>query len=375
MNQTSINALALAIQVKQPVILVGMPGIAKTKLTYAVCRALGLPFHVINLQDYAQEDIGGFPAPDFDRGFVRKLPDELFANLEADCVIVWDEFGQADEHKQGAANRVIYENHAGTYPLPEGTRHVLTTNPPEQSAGGTDITPPSANRLMWIPWMPDTKVWFEAALRGVADAKSCRVKFPDPAVPHVPEEWYNLIMPQLTLIVAYGRARQDVIAAYPKTHVEACGPWPSFRSWESVAVMDAACQASGLDDDVRLMCFSGLIGNARAMEYLTYLRELDLPDTEDLLRKPDKFKLPPRGDQRYAILASVTGAVVRHFTDDRYHAAWKIFDTARAGGAGDIAVASASSLAAMHKHLKGPGPRKEMEAFLPLLKKTGLIPA
>ena len=75
------------------------------------------------------------------------------------------------------------------------------------------------------------------------------------------------------------------------------------------------------------------------------------------------------------MLASVTSAVVRHFTDERYHAAWKIFDTARAGGAGDIAVASATSLAAMHKHLKGAGPRKEMEGFLPLLKKTGIIPA
>ena len=366
MNQTTVTTLALAMQAQQPVLMVGDPGIGKTSMGYAVSRALERKFRVIPAHVYSQEDIGGFPAPDFDRGFVRMLPNEaLFSGLTDDEVIFWDEINQADEHKQGALMRVILENRAGVHSFPPGVSHIAAMNPPEHSAGGTDIAPPLANRFLWLDYRVDVKAWCEAALKG----------FPDPTVPKLHPLWENLVGPQLSLVVAYVRARQDVLISYPKEHAQACGPWPSPRTWTYVAKMDAACQSIEADDDVRLSCFSGLIGNSRATEYLTYLRELDLPDTEELLRKPDKFKLPPRGDQRYAVLASVTGAVVRHFTDDRYHAAWKIFDTARAGGAGDIAVASASSLAAMHKHLKGPGPRKEMEAFLPLLKKTGLIPA
>lgn len=375
MNRTTINAIATAIQARQPVILVGPPGGGKTEIVGGICRALELPYRPIYVAMHSTEDIGGFPAPDFDRGLVRMMPNEsLFAGLQENHVLFWDEYNHGDAHKQGASQSVIQKNHAGIYKLPKGVRHVLAINPPDQSAGGVDIEPPPANRLMWIDFKTDTKVWGENALRAIADANG-DVHFPTPEVVRVPDDWYALIGPQLTLTVAYTRARQDVLHAYPKTHAEACGAWRSPRSWTSVAKIDAAIQAAGLDDDVRLMCFGGLIGHNNAIEYLTYLRELDLPDTETLLHAPAKFKLPQRGDQRYAVLAGVTGAVVRHFTDERYHAAWKIFDTARAGGAGDIAVASATGLAAMHKHLKGPGPRKEMEAFLPLLKKTGLIPA
>ena len=365
MNKTIINAIAVGIQAQQPTLLVGEPGCGKTESVYSIGRSLGRHVRVILAHIYSQEDIGGFPAPDFDRGFVRMLPNEaLFAGLKDLDIIFWDETNQPDEHKQGALMRVVHENRAGVHVLPK-VSHIGAMNPPEKSAGGSEIAPPFANRFMWIDWKADTRVWCENAIKG----------FPDLEVTRLGEEWELLVGPQLSLVVAYGRARQDVLQKYPKTHSEACGPWPSLRSWTKLARIDAAIQSAGLDDDVRLVCFSGLVGNATATEYLTYLRELDLPDVEQLLLTPGKFKLPSRGDQRFAVLASVTSAVVRHFTDDRYHAAWKIFDTARAGGAGDIAVASATSLAAMHKHLKGPGPRKEMEGFLPLLKKTGIIPA
>lgn len=363
MNRVTIHTLALAIQAQQPLITVGGPGIGKTEVTYAVCRALARKCRVIPAAIYGQEDIGGFPAPDFDRGYVRMLPnDALFHGLEDGDVVFWDELNQADEHKQGALMRVILENRAGSHQLPK-VSHIAAINPPEMSAGGSDIAPPMANRFMWMNWHVDPIGWCNGALKG----------FPDPEVPTLPNVWKSLVPMQLALVTGYIRARQDVLNKYPKSHAEACGPWASPRTWTYVAKMDAAVQASGLDDDVRLNCFAGLIGNAQAIEYLTYLRELDLPDVEELLAAPSKFKLPSRGDQRYAVMASVVGAVVRHFSDDRYVSAWKIFDKARDGGAGDIVVASVPSLAAMHNKLKGKGPQKEIEAFLPLLKRAGII--
>ena len=366
MNRTTIDAVALALQAQQPVLLVGDPGIGKTSVMYAIGRSLERQVRVIPAHVYSQEDIGGFPAPDFDRGFVRMLPNEaLFSGLTEDEILFWDEINQADDHKQGALMRVILENRAGVHAFPDRVSHAAAMNPTDRSAGGTDIQPPLANRFMWLPCTVDTKAWCEAAIKG----------FPNPVVPRTASNWRLLIAPKLTLVVAYVRARSDVLLRYPKTHAEACGPWASPRTMTALATMDAACESAGCDDDVRMVCFSGLIGNAGGTEYLTYIRELDLPDTEELLQHPLKFKLPVRGDQRYAVLASVVGAVVRHFTDDRYYAAWQIFDIAREGGAADIVVASAKSLAQMHTKLKAGRmkPLKEMEKFMPLLKAAGYI--
>ena len=62
-------------------------------------------------------------------------------------------------------------------------------------------------------------------------------------------------------------------------------------------------------------------------EFLNWRNALDLPDPEELLAKPNAFKVPERGDRTFTILASVSQAVVANMTKERYLAAESCIDS------------------------------------------------
>ena len=137
----------------------------------------------------------------------------------------------------------------------------------------------------------------------------------------------------------------------------------------------AACEAGGFDDDVTTLALGSCIGGPAALEFLAWRRALDLPDIEELLRKPDDFKLPKRLDQRYAVLAGVVSAVVRQTTDARNLAAWRIFALASKQGAPDVAIPAVRPLAALLRErgtelkLTPPNKTKDLDVFIPILEK------
>ena len=77
--------------------------------------------------------------------------------------------------------------------------------------------------------------------------------------------------------------------AFPTTTRPHRGGWPSPRSWESLAKCQAICDVAGADDAVRMLIAAALVGEGAAVEYMSYVRDLDLPDPLDLLADPDSF--------------------------------------------------------------------------------------
>ena len=61
-------------------------------------------------------------------------------------------------------------------------------------------------------------------------------------------------------------------------------------------------------------------------EFSTWLRELDLPNPEDLLVKPQLFTEPAEGmaHRTYAVLSSVIAALRSNLTDERWIQAWAV---------------------------------------------------
>ena len=108
------------------------------------------------------------------------------------------------------------------------------------------------------------------------------------------------------------------------------------------------------------------------MEFLAWRRDLDLPDPEEVLEHPDRFRVPGRGDQAFAVLTAVVSAAVGNLTKDRWLAAWTVLARAAEQGAKDIAAAAAKALAAARKP-NLPLPQKELREFIPLLQKGGLM--
>lgn len=122
---------------------------------------------------------------------------------------------------------------------------------------------------------------------------------------------------------------------------------------------------------MRRTVVAGVLGDAAALQLLTYLSELDLPDPEAVLADPESLALPERGDRAYAVLA----AVLSDCTPARWSAGVKAVARAAAQGQADVGAAAMSALVRHRPSVKGtavPLPA-EIKAFVPVLKRAGLL--
>ncbi len=133
----------------------------------------------------------------------------------------------------------------------------------------------------------------------------------------------------------------------------------------------AGCDAVGINGDVEMELIAGAIGHGAAIEFLTWLRDLDMPDPEALLKDPESFQLPNRQDKTFAVLAAVASSVIGKMTMDRWKAGWKVMAKAAKLGSVDVAAAAAKQLA-IHRP-KGAVAPQEALVFLPLFQKAGLL--
>jgi hypothetical protein len=257
---------------------------------------------------------------------------------------------------------VVLDRVVGDLELPPGVAVVAAANPPEQAAGGWDLSPPLANRFCHLSWALNTQGWIDGMIQG----------WPVPSVPRLPDNWEAGIPASRTLVAAFIRHRPHLLLQLPESEEQAGKAWPSPRSWDMAARLLAASNAAQAGDDVAASLVAGCVGEGPALEFLTWRRDLDLPDPEELIREPDKFKVPERGDQAFAILTAVVTAAVGNLTSERWMAAWTVLARAADQGAKDIAAAAAKALAQARK----PGlplPQKELQGFIPLLKQGGLM--
>jgi hypothetical protein len=115
----------------------------------------------------------------------------------------------------------------------------------------------------------------------------------------------------------------------------------------------------------------GAVGTGAALEFLSWRRQLDLPDPEELLKDPRKFKVYERMDKTFAVLNSVVAATTGKMTKDRWVAAWDILSICAKAGHVDIAAAAARALA-KSKHGNMPTVNEQIKPFVPLLEAAGL---
>lgn len=353
-----IAALSVALQAGVPILAWGPPGVGKTAVITALAESLALPLEVVLASIREPADFSGLPviredgvkmeAPAWARRLAR----------EGKGILFLDEISTAPPAVQAALLRVVLDRVVGDLELPPGVAVVAAANPPEQAAGGWDLPPPLANRFCHLTWTLDSGAWIDGMIQG----------WPAPRFEALPEGWEKGIPASRSLVAAFIRHRPHLLLQVPGSEDQAGKAWPSPRSWE----MAARLLAASSDDDVAAILVSGCVGDGAAMEFLTWRRDLDLPDPEAVLREPEKFTIPKRGDQAFAILTAVVTAAVGNLTRDRWLAAWTVLARAADQGAKDIAAAAAKALAQARKP-NLPLPQKELAGFIPLLEMGGLL--
>lgn len=361
--------MAIAIQANVPVVVSGAPGTAKTSIINAIGKALDLHTECIIASVREPSDFAGLPV--VIDGNVSLAPPLWARELcnRGRGLAFFDEISTAPPATQAAMLRVILDRVVGDLPLPEGVAVVAAMNPPEQAAGGWELSPPLANRFCHISWGLNNAEWIDGMIQG----------FPEPTFPRLPVDWEEHIPHARTMVASFVQHKPTALLNVPTEASNQGKPWPSPRSWHMAARLLAACNAAGVGIEMKGPLIGGCVGEGLAIEFLSWLEKMDLPDPESLLANPTSYVVPERGDIAYTIMASVASAVLQNMTKDRYMAAWHIFGASARAGKKDVAVAAVRALAfAANKqgYLSDAKTRdavvKDIAPFTEILKAAGL---
>ena len=354
------EALAVAVSAGVPVVLWGSPGTGKTSVIRALGQSLGWPVEVVIGSIREPADFAGLPV--VVDGGVRMAPPAWATRLAAsgEGLLFLDELTTAPPAVQAAMLRVVLERVVGDLALPTEVRVVAAANPPEEAADGWELAPPLANRLVHLDWPVEAK----AVAHGLA------VGFPPPTLVSAQAATVSHHMAARAAVAAFLQVRPPLVLQIPKVAALASRGWPSPRSWESVAILLAACEASMASEDARATLVIGAVGEGPALEFLSWLANADLPDPEAVLADPDSFILPERSDRAFAALTAVTAVAVARADSDSWAAAWRVVAKA-ADAAPDVAALVARTLAQARP--AGADLPAEVLSLAPVLRAAGLL--
>lgn len=356
-----LDALAIAVQVGQPVLLWGGPGEGKSALVESVAAQLGRPCEVVVGSIREASDFAGLPIR-VDDSVTFAPPRWATRCVEAPHSVVFlDELTTASPSVQAAMLRVVLEREVGDLRLPSTVSFVAAANPPELSAGGDDLSAPLANRFCHLHWESDVAAWSVGMLRGW-------VPRPAPVVPVARSAFEDRWR---ATVVAFVTARPAVLRQIPNDVVGQGKAWASPRTWDRTHRLAAAADAAGASPEALRLLIAGLVGQGPAIELLRFADAMDLPLPDALLADPGLLPTGARVDLLLAALAGVATAVAGDPTPERWAAAWDVLAVACDAGRADVAAMAAVSLAEL-RHDDWPVPRSAA-AFAPLLRAAELV--
>ena len=333
----SSKALAIAVSARKPVLLWGGPGTGKSAVIRLLGKTLGLPVVTVIASLREPADFAGLPVVT-DNGSIR-LAEPTWATYlveQGKGLLFLDEITTAPPAVQAALLRVVLERVVGDVALPEDVSVVAAANPPEEAAGGWDLSPPLANRFCHLEWPVDADRFLEALTSGWAA----------PVIGEMNRADANEASIRVrSALAGFLRSRPALLYSMPEDVSTTGRAWPSPRSWDMAADLWTYAETVDANDDVILLLVSGSVGPGAARELLAWRREADLPDPEEVLADPSKFRLPERGDRQFAVLGALAAAVRSNPTRERWEAAFEVVQQAVAMGSADVAAVAARSLA------------------------------
>jgi len=278
------EALLIAIQTPNfrgtigiPVLLWGKPGEGKSSFLESLAQP-NFPVLTLIASIHDPTDFSGLPI--MHEGKVRYAIPEWVENFgaEGEGILFLDELTTAPPSVQAALLRVVLERKVGFHDLPAKVRIVSAANPPDLMTGGWELSPPLRNRFVHLPWELPAEVYKNALLNG----------YVKPLLPNIPKEAHAIALKKYQLLIHGFLSRNpNLLTSSPET--DRYG-FASPRSWDYAAALMASCavlKLSPLDGNTESKVFlellSGCVGDGIAVNFLGFLKNLKVPNPQQLL--------------------------------------------------------------------------------------------
>lgn len=289
----------IAIQTGLSTLILGEPGVTKTRTMEAFAKSLGRRFECIVPSQRDPADIVGYPSISEVKihGKTRRVADFVPARWRVEieeCAeggfVLFDEILDCSPAHQAAIQQV----------LNDGITNCLIAgcgNPVDLSTNGFELGPAVVNRLVTLDYSAPIDEWKNNLMTDFTAVADQFPRLPDDWKKHIPEARGN--------VLGFLNKMPQQAQKCPANRADRGKPWPSLRSWTNAATLLAAAKSVGADKGIKMSLLKGTVGVAAAGQFFTWQDELDLPDVLDVLADPSCFDFGKRGDKTYAVLSAV----------------------------------------------------------------------
>jgi len=284
-----------------PVLLWGKPGIGKSSFLEGL-NAEEFPVLTLIASIHDPTDFSGLPI--HHEGQVRYAIPEWVNQFsqEGYGLLFLDELTTAPPSVQAALLRVVLERRVGFHPLPDGVRIVAAANPPDMITGGWELSPPLRNRFVHLNWEMPARVYLEALQSGWEKATLPQID---------PVEHADLLPTWKIKIAAFLKRTPNLLSTSPEDDIYG---FASPRTWDFVASLLTSCDLLGqaptkkqTASKASISLVKGCIGEGAALPFLSFLKDLKLPDPEEVLDGKTKVNLGTLDDSELYIFFSTIG--------------------------------------------------------------------
>lgn len=306
MNLTEFRAAAPAFyQSRTALELVSGPGVGKSSIMYAVAalmsKQLGKPFGIVTqiLSGMDPTDVRGFLFPIKTEGalesrfsapsiFPKSWNVEVYVNGELDReyngpvpdhgILFIDEFGQAEQDVQKPMGQVLLDRRIGEHTLPDGWVVWAASNRMEDRSGVVKSLAFLQNRRKVLTIEAQYQPWEDWAVR-------------------------NGIHP---LVIGFAKRHPAEVfrESVPKDPGPFCTPRSLVLCHNDLMAMRTAEHGSARlpDDHIAGEVVAGWLGAGASSLFMQYTRLAnDLPELEDIIKKPNDTEVPTKIDARFVL--------------------------------------------------------------------------
>lgn len=280
----------VAIKMREPVMLWGPPGVAKSEGVAQLAKKLDAVLVDVRLSQYDSVDLRGFPGVAKDTGQTVWHPPSTLPFVGNDAfpddkliILFFDELNSASPAVLAPAYQIINDHRCGEHVFKDNVRIICAGNRETDRGVTTRMPLPLANRMTHAEVGPDVDGWCAWAQKeGLPPVGIAFIRFRKP------------------LLMTFDPSKPDKAFATPRTVAKA------MRYY-----------ASDMPEEVKMAAMAGAVGDGWAAEFWGFVDVWSkIVTIEQIIRDPEGTPVPEAKEMgaRYATVVSVSGAMKKDKT-------------------------------------------------------------